>query len=183
MLTFTAVNKDGNKSISLNAEFNEVSNTWTIKTTIDYIDYFINNYVFNHQINSIKSVSKMFKLCQDKITYSYIENDLIEVSIVVDYIDDELIIFELLKMEQTDEEILMKKVSCLEKRIFVLEEENNQLKNIEEEFDYFIMLLGMAMEEPRNRNLKNSLKNILGVFEGNLMTSSKAWDRLRELIR
>lgn len=127
MLSFTAINSTINKSIELRAEFDEKNNTWTIRTTLDYVDYFINNYVFHHQINTLKSVSKMFKLCQDEITYKQTD-DLIEVNIVVDYIDDELITFELAKMNQNYEEILMKKVSALEDRIIMLEEENKILK-------------------------------------------------------
>lgn len=129
MLSFTATNSDStiNKSLEFCAELNETNNTWTIKTTLDYVDYFINNYVFHHQINSLKSVSKMFKLCQNEITYKQID-DLIEVNIIVDYIDDELITFELSKVNQNYEEILMKKVSVLENRILMLEEENKKLK-------------------------------------------------------
>ena len=127
MLSFTATNAINNSSIELVAELNE-NNTWTIKTTIDYVDYFINNFVFHHQINTLKSVSKMFKLCQDEIIYKH-SNELIEISIVVDFLDDEIITFELVKLNQNYEEILMKKVSSLENRILILEEENKILKN------------------------------------------------------
>ena len=129
MLSFTATSSDStiNKSLEFCAELNETNNTWTMSIISLPTTYFITNYVFHHQINSLKSVSKMFKLCENEISYKQID-DLIEVNIIVDYIDDELITFELSKVNQNYEEILMKKVSSLEDRILMLEEENKKLK-------------------------------------------------------
>jgi hypothetical protein len=176
MLSITAFSKDS-KTIELNIVLNEEKNTWDIKTTIDYSEYFITNFVFHHQINTLKSVTKMFKLCKDDITYSVQnfqdlqDNDIITISILVDYIDDEIITFDLLKKEQNNEEILKKRVSALEEKIILLEKELHNkyisksvegtfyVKIVEEKFEYKAICSNPERQEEFEQKMLEAFKS------------------------
>ena len=129
MLSFTALNKHTKKSLEFSAFFLESSITWSIKTTVDYIDYKIVDFIFHHNIRFPKAVAKMFDLCRDSIVYE-INDEKIRLSIDVDYIDSEPIVCELEKVVQDYEKILMKHVYSLEERIVNLEEENKRLSEV-----------------------------------------------------
>ena len=121
MLSFTA---NGFEKITIEAKFDDDTNTWTLASFLDYVEYCARGVVFHHQINSPKTVSKMLKLCGDCITFE-LSGDVIEVSIEVDYIDDERISLCLEKIQKNYEEVLLKQVRDLSKKIAILE---NRLK-------------------------------------------------------
>jgi len=147
---FTAQNKNNEKSLKFRAKFSESSSTWVIKTTVNFIEYKIENLIFNYYINSPKSVTNMFNLCRDTIFYEFFEESKIVVSININYIDIEPIVFELKKVSQDYESIYREKLSLFGEKISTLESENKKLRM---DLEY------LENNEKKSRKLLERMKN------------------------
>ena len=169
---------DKRKSIEVISIYNDNTNTWDFTTTFNHIEYKSENVIFNPQINSFKKVSKLLDMCKDDITH-IIENNIIIITIKVDFIDDEKIILKLEKNMMSYEELEMKYISL-----------SQEISEKEDIYDMFIMMLirtkscTYSCEKQCRRCLKKHLSTILKSFDNNryLSYDSKWIDRLREYI-
>ena len=87
-----------------------LENNWSFRTNFNYMEYKVENIIFNPQINSFKKVSKLLEMCKEKITH-IIENNSISITIEVDILDDEKIIIKLDKVILSYEELEKKYIS------------------------------------------------------------------------
>ena len=94
MISLISTEENKTNPIKLNVDFSEQSNSWTIETNIDSVEYFIEDFVFNPLINTPKSVWKMSEYSE--ITHKLTNSSLV-ITIILDYLDIKPIVFELKK--------------------------------------------------------------------------------------